>query len=40
MTQVAFHFNAPDKLAYVCRLVRKATRQDARVMVTGDADTF
>ncbi len=40
MTQVAFHFNAPDKLAYVCRLVRKATRQDARVTVTGDADTL
>jgi DNA polymerase-3 subunit chi len=24
MTQIEFHFNAPDKLAYVCRLLRKA----------------
>ena len=35
MTEVAFHFNAPDKLAYVCRFVRKALRNDARVVVTG-----
>ena len=35
MTEVAFHFNAPDKLAYVCRLARKAVRQDARVVITG-----
>lgn len=37
MTEVAFHFNAPDKLAYVCRFVRKALRNDARVVVTGPA---
>ena len=24
MTEIAFHFNAPDKLAYACRLLRKA----------------
>ena len=35
MTEVAFHFNAPDRLAYVCRFVRKALRSDARVVVTG-----
>jgi len=35
MTEVAFHFNAPDKLAYVCRLARKAVRQDARVVIVG-----
>ncbi len=35
MTEIAFHFNAPDKLAYVCRLARKATRQDVRVVITG-----
>ena len=35
MTEVAFHFNAPDKLAYVCRFARKALRQDARVVITG-----
>lgn len=37
MTEVAFHFNAPDKLAYVCRLARKATRHDARMVITGAA---
>ena len=35
MTEVAFHFNAPDKLAYVCRLARKATRHDMRVLITA-----
>ncbi|MBS0508783.1 MAG: DNA polymerase III subunit chi [Proteobacteria bacterium] len=35
MTEVAFHFNAPDKLAYVCRLARKATRHDMRVVITA-----
>lgn len=38
MTEVAFHFNAPDKLGYVCRLVRKATRRDACVVIVGGAD--
>lgn len=38
MTEVAFHFNAPDKLAYVCRLARKAMRRDARVVITGGAE--
>lgn len=38
MTEVAFHFNVPDKLGYACRLVRKATGAGARVVVTGDAD--
>lgn len=35
MTEVAFHFNAPDKLAYACRLLRKAVGSGARVVVTG-----
>jgi len=30
---VAFHFGAPDRLAYVCRLLRKATSSGVRVMV-------
>ena len=38
MTEVSFHFNVPDTLGYTCRLLRKATRQGARVTVTG-ADT-
>jgi DNA polymerase-3 subunit chi len=37
MTEIAFHFNAPDKLAYACRLLRKAVNSGARVVVTGDA---
>lgn len=36
MTEVAFHFNAPDKLAYTCRLLRKAYRARAQVVVTGE----
>jgi DNA polymerase-3 subunit chi len=35
MTRVSFHFNVPHRLEYACRLLRKATRQDARVTVTG-----
>jgi len=37
MTAVEFHFNAPDKLAYVCRLLRKAAAKGAKVTVTGEA---
>lgn len=33
MTEVAFHFNAPDKLGYACRLLRKAYLRGARVVV-------
>jgi DNA polymerase III subunit chi len=36
VTEIAFHFNAPDKLAYCCRLLRKAVANGARVVVTGD----
>ncbi|MEO8856367.1 MAG: DNA polymerase III subunit chi [Burkholderiaceae bacterium] len=35
MTEVSFHFNAPDKLAYACRLLRKAATRGSRVAVTG-----
>lgn len=35
MTDVAFHFNAPDKQAYACRLLRKAVAAGSRVVVTG-----
>lgn len=37
MTEVAFHFNAPDKLGYACRLLRKAVGTGAKVVVTGEA---
>jgi DNA polymerase-3 subunit chi len=35
VTEVAFHFGAPDKLDYVCRLLRKATGRGAKVVVLG-----
>lgn len=35
MTDVAFHFNAPDRVAYACRFLRKAVGRGARVLVTG-----
>jgi DNA polymerase-3 subunit chi len=40
MTEVAFHFNAPDKLGYACRLLRKAVGTGAQVMVTGETGTL
>ncbi|MCZ2495774.1 DNA polymerase III subunit chi [Xylophilus sp. Kf1] len=40
MTEVAFHFNAPDKVAYACRLLRKAMGGGSRLVVLGDDDTL
>ena len=40
MTELAFHFNAPDKVAYVCRLLRKAVGNGAQVVVTGPQQTL
>lgn len=37
MTEVAFHTGLGDKPAYCCRLLRKAWRQGARVVVAGEA---
>ncbi|MDB5873207.1 MAG: holC [Ramlibacter sp.] len=36
MTEVSFHFNAPDKIGHACRLLRKAVASGAKVVVTGD----
>ena len=36
MTEISFHFNAPDKMAYACRLLRKAVNGGARVVVMGE----
>jgi len=36
LTRVDFHFNAPDKLLYGCRLVRKIYRTGQRVLVCAD----
>lgn len=38
MTEVAFHFNVPDKLGYACRLLRKASSAGSRVVVTGEGE--
>lgn len=39
MTELAFHFGAPDKMAYTCRLLRKAVGSGANVVVLATADT-
>lgn len=36
MTEVEFHFNVGDKLAYSCRLLRKARAGGAKIMVTAE----
>lgn len=38
MTEVAFHFNAPDKLAYACRFARKVQKSGARLVIAAPAD--
>jgi DNA polymerase-3 subunit chi len=38
VTEVAFHFGAPDQLAYTCRLLRKATATGARLLVRSNPD--
>ncbi len=37
MTEIAFHFNAPDKLGYACRLLRKAFNANAKVVVLANS---
>lgn len=36
MTGVEFHVNAADKVAFACRLLRKAVGKGAKVVVTGE----
>ncbi len=36
MTAIAFHFNAPAKLSYACRLLRKAASTGSTVAVLAD----
>ncbi len=38
MTEISFHFNAPDKYQYGCRVIRKALRGGHQVAVAGDAE--
>ena len=35
MTEIAFHFNAPDKLVYACRFARKMVRSDRQLVITA-----
>jgi DNA polymerase-3 subunit chi len=35
MTRIEFHFNAPERLPYACRLLRKARARDVRLGVLG-----
>lgn len=35
MTDIAFHFNMPDKVQYACRLLRKGVNSGAKLTVTG-----
>jgi DNA polymerase-3 subunit chi len=38
VTEVSFHFNVPDRMAYACRLLRKAVRRGAKVVVCAPGD--
>lgn len=38
--EVAFHTGIADPLGYACRLLRKAARQGARVVVSGSPETL
>jgi DNA polymerase-3 subunit chi len=40
VTEIAFHFNAPDKIAYACRLLRKAVGSGSKVVVTAPMDAL
>jgi len=40
MTEIAFHFNVPDKLAYACRLLRKAYAGGGPAGVVAPAQTL
>ncbi len=39
MTEIDFHFNAPDKVHHACRLLRKAVgKHDTRLVVVADGE--
>ena len=40
MTEIAFHFNVSDRLAYSCRLLRKAYCSGANVVVTAGPEVL
>ena len=40
LTEVEFHTGVPDRVDFACRLLRKASRQGARVLVTAPEDVL
>jgi DNA polymerase-3 subunit chi len=40
VTDIAFHFNAPDAVSYACRLLRKAVSSGAKVVVVAHEQTL
>ncbi|WP_119966386.1 DNA polymerase III subunit chi [Simplicispira lacusdiani] len=40
MTEISFHFNAPDKLAHACRYARKLLQGDLRLAILGQAEVL
>ena len=40
MTEVEFHTGVADRLGFACRLLRKASRQGVRVLVTAPPDVL
>jgi DNA polymerase-3 subunit chi len=40
VTEVAFHFGAPDKIGYACRLLRKAVNAGVSIEVVSDLPTL
>jgi DNA polymerase-3 subunit chi len=38
VTEITFHFNVPDKLAYACRLLRRVRGANLNVVVTGEPE--
>jgi DNA polymerase-3 subunit chi len=40
MTEITFHTRVHEPVAYACRLLRKATKQGARVAVTGTPEAL
>jgi DNA polymerase-3 subunit chi len=40
MTEISFHFNVPDKMAYACRVLRKAVNSGNKVVVAAEPPTL
>lgn len=40
MTEITFHFNAPDTLAYTCRLLKTVVNRGLRVCVLADDESL